>query len=157
MMILSMLTTEKEAKELLNDESLALLVGYFGKCVRKELPAPKYMLVNKRCTWIIQTLEKMITSDEHIVEKLLKLDLLTFLEKVLDESFCEVETNRADEISAALTCLWSLSQDFDALLHISRNGLIVMGMLCRRQRVGRPKNLRWPYLIKIREVKIEIK
>lgn len=46
-MILSLLATEKEAKDLLNDEALELLVGYLGKCVRNELPTPNTMWMGR--------------------------------------------------------------------------------------------------------------
>lgn len=129
MLILLILSTETEAKELLNDEVITLLVGYLGKCVRKELPTPNLMWVDERCTMIIRTLEKMIISDKHIVAKLFEQNLLTFLGMVLEEAVCFNESQRDNELSATLKCLWSVSQDAEALLQISNDASLVKGML----------------------------
>lgn len=127
-MTLSLLSTMKDHKSLVNDDSIALLIGHLAKCVRKELTTQKDMWSGKRCTWIIRTLEKMLTSDAQIVATLIKLNLLTFLGKVLDESFCSTESQRANELCAALTCLRSLSQCADALSRIARDASLVKGM-----------------------------
>lgn len=79
--------------------------------------------------WIIKTLEKMITSDEKIVATLLKLNLLALLGKVLEESFCLSEKQRTNELRATLTCLWSLSQNVDALSSIASDASLVKGIL----------------------------
>ena len=125
-MILSQLSTEKEVKDFLDENALSLLVGYLGKCVRNEIPEDNRWGHN-RCMMICSTLEKMITSDEHLVAPLLKFDIVSLLQKILDSPDKIVSYARA-ELRATLTCLWALSQDADALKFMASNSLLVKCM-----------------------------
>ena len=128
-MILSQLCTEIEAKGLLNESALSLLVGFLAKSVRNELPKVNIMWGATRRRSIIRTLEKRITSDDGVVAALLKLDILTLLAKALDspgEAFTN-ENQKTEELRATLTCLWTLSQNADALQLVARNASFVKG------------------------------
>ena len=70
-----------EAKDLLNESALSLLVGFLAKSVRNELPKDNSKWAKTRRTYVIRTLEKMITSDDRVVAALLKLDILSFSQK----------------------------------------------------------------------------
>ena len=83
-MILSQLCTESEAKDLLNESALSLLVGFLAKSVRNQLPKDNIIWAATRRRSVIRTLEKMITSDDRVAAALLKLDILTLLAKALD-------------------------------------------------------------------------
>ena len=129
-MILSQLCTETEAKGLLNESALSLLVGFLAKSVRNELPKDNSLWVSTRRRSIIRTLEKRITSDEAVVAALLKLDILTLLAKALDspgEANVPYEYIKTEELRATLTCLWTLSQNADALQLVARNASLVKG------------------------------
>ena len=131
-MILSLLCTETEAKDLLNESALSLLVGFLAKSVSNELQVPQNMPKWSQCRrrYIIQTLEKMITSDNRVVAALLKLDILMLLAKALDspgESHVRNEIRITEELRATLTCLWTLSQDTQALQRIARNAYLIKG------------------------------
>ena len=109
-MILSLLSTEKEAKDL-NESVISLLITFLWKSVRNELPLENKTKWNQsRRVMIILTLEKVIASDESIIVTLLKLDLLTLLEQALNSPI-----EGPIETQAILTLLWSLSQDDKAL------------------------------------------
>ena len=85
---------------------------------------------NYRRILIIQTLEKRITSDDRVVVELLKLDILTLLAKALDspgEAHVTSEIRRTEELRATLTCLWTLSQDMEALQLMARNASLFKG------------------------------
>ena len=129
-MILSQLCTETEAKGLLNDSALSLLVGFLAKSVRNELPKENNMWAATRRRSIIRTLEKRITSDDGVVAALLKLDILTLLAKALDspgEAHVTIKRYKTEELRATLTCLWTLSQNADALQLVARNVSLVKG------------------------------
>ena len=131
-MILSQLCIETEAKGLLNESALSLLVGFLAKSVRNELPKDNSKWAATRRRSIIRTLEKLITSDDGVVAALLKLDLLTLLAKALDspgEAHVISETRKREELRATLTCLWTLSQSADALHVVARNASLVKGPL----------------------------
>ena len=115
-MLLSTLATEKKAKKLLNDNALSLLVDFFEKSLRNELPKEGLLWTLRRRTLVIRTLEKMITSNDRVVAKLLKLNLLPLLGKALD-----APNATQAELRAALTCLWTLSNDADALQRIAKD------------------------------------
>ena len=129
-MILSQLCTETEAKGLLTESALSLLVGYLAKSVCNELPQDTSRWSQCRRRYIIQTLEKRITSDDRVVATLLKLDIVTLLAKALDspgESHVRNEIRRTDELRATLTCLWTLSQDMEAVQLMARNAALFKG------------------------------
>ena len=84
LMILSQLCTENEDKDLLNESALSLLVGFLVKSGRNELPEDNTRWAAARRTYVISTLEMMITSDDRVEAALLKLDILTLLAKALD-------------------------------------------------------------------------
>ena len=129
-MILSQLCTETEAKGLLNESALSLLVGFLAKSVRNELPKENNMWANTRRRSIIRTLEKRITSDDGVVAALLKLDILTLLAKALDspgEAHVTIEEYKTEELRATLTCMWTLSQNADALQLVDRNASLLKG------------------------------
>ena len=131
-MILSRLCTETEAKGLLNESALSLLVGFLAKSVRNELPEENTEWSATRRRSIIRTLEKRITSDDGVVAALLKLDILTLLAKALDspgEAHVKSEIRKTEELRATLTCLWTLSQNADALQLVARNASLVKGPL----------------------------
>ena len=128
LMILSQLCTESEAKSLLNESALSLLVGFLAKSVRNELPQDNSKWGATRRSSIIRTLEKLITSDEGVVPELLKLDILTLLAKALDspgEAHVTSKIRKTEEVRATLTCLWTLSQNADALQLVARNASLV--------------------------------
>ena len=130
LILISQLCTETEAKGLLNDSALSLLVGFLAKSVRNELPQdfPGWSICRR--TYIIRTLEKRITSDDRVVAALLKLDILTLLAKALDspgEAHVTNELIRTQELRTTLTCLWTLSQDTEALQLIARNAYLIKG------------------------------
>ena len=127
LMILSQLSTEKEAKDLLDEGARSLLVGYLGKSVRNELPTDGSKWAATRRTSVIRTLEKMITSDDRAVASLLKLDILAFLGKALSGPV-EYSVYKTEELRATLTCLWTISHDADALQLIVRNASLVKGL-----------------------------
>ena len=115
-MILSLLSTEKEAKDL-NESVISLLITFLWKSVRNELPLENKTKWNQsRRVMIILTLEKVIASDESIIVTLLKLDLLTLLEQALNSPI-----EGPIETQAILTLLWSLSQDDKALNCMARD------------------------------------
>lgn len=122
LMILSNLSSAKEAKELLQEEALSVLVGFLGKSVRNELPKEGRLWSLHRRTIVISTLERMITSDEQVVATLLKLELLTLLSKTLG-----AQNATQEEVRSALTCLWTLSTDVKALQQISRDENLLRG------------------------------
>ena len=129
-MILSQLCTETEAKGLLNESALSLLVGFLAKSVRNELPKDYSEWAYTRRRSIIRTLEKRITSDDGVVAALLKLDILTLLAKALDSPgeahlTDDDEDYKTEELRATLTCLWTLSQNVDALQLVARNASLV--------------------------------
>ena len=129
-MILSQLCTETEAKGLLNESALSLLVGFLAKSVRNELPQVNTMWADTRRRNIIRTLEKRITSDDGVVAALLKLDILTLLAKALNspgEAHVSYEEYKTEERRATLTCLWTLSQNADALQLVARNASLFKG------------------------------
>ena len=132
-MILSQLCAETEAKGFLNESALSLLVGFLAKSVRNELPPnaiSEWAATRRRS--IIRTLEKRITSDEGAVAALLKLDILTLLAKALDspgEAHVTNEHYKTEELRATLMCLWTLSQNADALQLVARNASLVKGPL----------------------------
>ena len=126
LMLLSTLATEKEAKELLNDNALSLLVDLLGKSVRNELPKEGPLWTSRRRSLVIRTLEKMITSDDRVVATLLKLNLLPLLGNALDSP----NATQA-ELRATLTCLWTLSNGADALQRISKNVELIKSMHVR--------------------------
>ena len=129
-MILSQLCTETEAKGLLNDSALSLLVGFLAKSVCNTLPQDISGWSQCRRRYIIQTLEKRITSDDRVVAALLKHDVLMLLAKALDspgESHVRYEIRRTEELRATLTCLWTLSQNSEALQLIARNASLFKG------------------------------
>ena len=129
-MILSQLCTETEAKGLLNERALSLLVGFLAKSVRNELPIDYSEWAATRRTSIIRTLEKRITSDDGFVAALLKLDILTLLAKALySPGEVKIEIYKTEELRATLTCLWTLSQNADALQLVARNTSLVKGPL----------------------------
>ena len=131
-MILSQLCTETEAKGLLNESALSLLVGFLAKSVRNELPKDNTEWAATRRKSIIRTLEKRITSDDCVVAALLKLDILTLLAKALDspgEAHVTYEQYKTEELRATLTCLWTLSQNADALHLVAHNASFVKGRL----------------------------
>ena len=131
-MILSQLCTETEAIGLLNESALSLLVGFLAKSVRNELPKVKSYWAATRRMRVIRTLEKMITSDDGVVAALLKLDILTLLAKALDspgEEHVPFEDVKTAERHATLTCLWTLSENEDALQLVARNASLVKGPL----------------------------
>ena len=137
-MILSQLCTETEAKGLLNESALSLLVGFLAKSVRNELTKEitKWSATRRRS--VIRTLEKRITSDDGVVAALLKLDILTLLAKALDspgEAHVTIEHYKTEELRATLTCLWTLSQNADALQLVARNASLVKGPLILTGRV----------------------
>ena len=115
-MLLSTLATENEAKELLNDNAISLLVDFLGKSVRNELQKEGPLWTLHRRTLIIRKLEKMITADDRQVAKLLKLNLLPLLKNAIDAPQAS-----KGELRAALTCLWTLSNDGDALQRIAKD------------------------------------
>ena len=130
LMILSQLCTENEAKDLLNESALSLLVGFLAKSVRNELPKDNTRWAAARRTYVISTLEKMITSDDRVVASLLKLDILTLLAKALDspgEAHVTIKIRKTEELRATLTCLWTLSQDADALQLMAHNESLIKG------------------------------
>ena len=131
LMILSQLCTEKEAKYLLNESALSLLVCFLAKSVRNEFPQDNTMWAATRRRFVIVTLEKMITSDECLVASLIKLDILAFLGKALDAPedilINYTSTDKINEIRATLTCLWAISQVADALQLMARNASLVKG------------------------------
>ena len=130
MMLLSQLCTETEAKDLLNESALSLLVGFLAKSVYNELPQETNAWSHYRRRYIIQTLEKRITSDDRVVAALLKLDILTLLAKVLDspgESHVSNEITKTEELRATLTFLWTLSQDTEALQLMARKAYLIKG------------------------------
>ena len=130
LMILSQLCTETEAKDLLNESALSLLVGFLAKSVCNELPQDSSKWSHTRRRYIIQTLEKRITSDDRVVAALLKLDILTHLSKALNSPGEAHETDediKTEELRATLTCLWTLSQDSKALPLIARNAYLIKG------------------------------
>ena len=121
-MLLSQLCTENEAKGLLNESALSLLVGFLEKSVCNELPQDisGWSLCRRR--YIIQTLEKSITSDDRVVAALLKHDVLMLLAKALDspgESHVRYEITRTEELRATLTCLWTLTKFGSVAAHCS--------------------------------------
>ena len=129
-MLLSQLCTENEAKGLLNESALSLLVGFLAKSVNNELPQDMIGWSNNRRILIIQTLEKRITSDDRVVAALLKLDILTLLAKALDspgETHVTNERKRINALRATLSCLWTLSHDTEALQLMARNAHIITG------------------------------
>ena len=131
-MILSQLCTESEAKGLLNESALTLLVGFLAKSVRNELPKDNTIWASTRRRSIIRTLEKRITSDDGVVAALLKLDILTLLAKALDspgEAHVTIESRKTEELRATLTCLLTLSQNADASQLVARNASLVKGPL----------------------------
>lgn len=128
-MILSLLSTEMEAKYLLGEHALSRLVGFLAKSVNNELPKEGLLWTLRRRTVVIRSLEKMITSDERVVPALLKLGLLALLAKAL-----EAPVDDRCELRATLTCLWTLSQDSDALSHIAANALLVKGISIAQSR-----------------------
>ena len=131
-MILSQLCTETEAKGLLNESALSLLVGFLAKSVRNELPKENNQWDETRRKSIIRTLEKMITSDDGVVAALLKLDILTLLAKALNspgEAHVSNERYKTLELRATLECLWTLSQNAEALQLVTRNASLVKGPL----------------------------
>lgn len=119
-MLLSILASENEAKELLNETALSLLVEFLGKSVRNELPKEGPLWTLSRRTLVIRTLEKMITSNELVVVTLLKLNLLPLLGAALDAPNA-TET----ELRASLTCLWALSNDAGALQRIAKDEALI--------------------------------
>lgn len=123
-MLLSILSTEKEAKELLNVTSLSMLVEFLRKSVQNELPKEGPLWTLRRRTMAIRTLEMLVTSDESVVPTLLRLHLLPLLAKAL-----EAPDATQAELRAALTCLLTLSHDIDALQRISRDTALVKGTL----------------------------
>ena len=130
-MILSQLCTETEATGLLNESALSLLVCFLAKSVHNELPKENNQWANTRRRSIIRTLEKMITSDDNVVAALLKLDFLTIIAKALNspgEAFT-TEDQKTEELRATLTCLWTFSQNADALQLVARNASLVKGPL----------------------------
>ena len=133
-MILSQLCTETEARGLLNESALSLLVGFLAKSVRNELPQVNTMWANTRRRSLIRTLEKRITSDDSVVAALLKLDILTLLAKALNSPgeahvTDEYKYRKTEELCVTLTCLWTLSQNADALQLVARNASLVKGPL----------------------------
>ena len=129
-MLLSQICTESEAKGLPNESALSLLVGFLAKSVSNELPQDTTIWSSSRRRYIIETLEKRITSDDRVVAALLKLDILTLLAKALDfpgESEVRNEIRRTEELRATLTCLWALSQNTEALQLIARNAYLIKG------------------------------
>ena len=135
-MILSQLSTESEAKGLLNESALSLLVGFLAKSVRNELPKEINLWSATRRRSVIRTLEKRITSDDGVVAALLKLDILTLLAKALDSpgeahllTVERYKSRKTEELRATLTCLWTLSQNAVALQLVARNASLVKGPL----------------------------
>ena len=129
-MILSQLCTETEAKGLLNESALSLLVGFLAKSVRNKLPKDNSIWAATRRRSVIRTLKKRITSDDGVVAALLKLDILTLLAKALDspgEAHVTYKPTKTEELRATLTCLWTLSQNADALQLVARNASLVKG------------------------------
>ena len=129
-MLLSQLCTENEAKGVLNEDALSLLVGFLAKSVSNELPQDATLWTLCRRMYIIQTLKKRITSDDSVVAALLKLDILTLLAKALDspgEAHVTNERRRIMELRASLSCLWTLSHDTEALQLIARNAYLIKG------------------------------
>ena len=129
-MTLSQLCTEYEAENLLNESALSLLVGFLAKSVRNELPKENTTWAAVRRTFVIRTLEKMITSDDRVVAALLNLDILTLLVKALDspgEAHVTIEIRKTEELRETLTCLWTLSLDADALQLMAHNASLIKG------------------------------
>ena len=123
---------DRSERPLLNESALSLLVGFLAKSVRNELPKENSKWANTRRRSVIRTLEKRITSDDGVVAALLKLDILTLLAKALDspgEAHETVERYKTEELRATLTCLWTLSQNADALQLVARNASLVKGPL----------------------------
>ena len=132
LIILLQLCTETEAKGLLNESALSLLVGFLAKSVRNELPKDYCMWACTRRRSIIRTLEKRITSNDGVVAALLELDILTLLAKALNspgEAHVTDKYIKTEELRATLTCLWTLSQNADALQLVARNASLVKGPL----------------------------
>ena len=129
-MLLSQLCTETEAQGLLNESALSLLVGFLAKSVCNELPQDDTAWSAWRRRFIIETLEKRITSNDRVLAALLKLDILTLLAKALDspgEAHVTDEITRTEELRATLKCLWTLSQNTEALQLIARNAYLIKG------------------------------
>lgn len=126
LMILSLLSTEKEAKSLLNASALSLLVGYLAKCVRQEIPMDTTKWAHTRRARIISTLEKMITSEESLVAALLQLDIVALLKQTLDTPDSE-RCYATEEACAVLTCLWTQSENETAKRLISSDTPLVTG------------------------------
>ena len=124
-MILSLLSTEKKAKDFLNDSAILLLVGFLRKSVRNELQMDDAELAVGQRTQVIRTLEKMITSNELIVPTLLRMGLLALLGKALESP---IQSDKTQELRATLMCLWTLSQDSDALKRMARDESLVKGV-----------------------------
>ena len=76
-------------------------------------------------TQVIRTLEKMITSNELIVPTLLRMGLLALLGKALESP---IQSDKTQELRATLMCLWTLSQDSDALKRMARDESLVKGV-----------------------------
>ena len=125
LMILSQLSTEKEATDLMNESAQSLLVSFLAKSVHNKLIIDDSKWAAVRRTYVIRTLEKMINSDE-CVASLLKLDILEILGKVLNAPY-EYSQFKTDELRATLTSLWTISQKANALQLIARNASLVKG------------------------------
>lgn len=120
LMLLITLSTEVQARDLLNETAFTLLVGYLGQSVRHELhkEGPLWTLHGR--AMIIRTIEKMATSDESVIGTLVWLDILPLLWTCLDAKGATQE-----ELRAALTCLWTISNDMDAMRHIAHDSWLV--------------------------------
>ena len=125
LMILSQLCTEYEAKDLLNLSARSLLVGFLGKSVRNDLPPMENTKwAAYRRMYVIRTLGNMITSDELVVASLLDFRILEFLGEALD---VPTENNKTNELHATLTCLWTLTQNAEALQLMALNASLFKG------------------------------
>ena len=126
LLLLCTLSTENEAKDLLNEAAFTHLVAYFGQSVRHELHREGRLWALRGRAMVIRTLEQMATSDEGVVGTLVRLDVLPLLWKVLDAHGATQE-----ELSAALACLWTISYDSDALRHIAHDQWLVKGLFLK--------------------------
>ena len=124
LLLLCKLSTENEAKDLLNEAAFTHLVAYFGQSVRHELHKESRLWALHGRSMVIRTLEQMATSDESVVGTLVRLDVLPLLWKALDAHGAIRE-----ELRAALACLWTISHDADALRHIAHDPWLVKGLL----------------------------